>query len=160
MYTFVSFPDGRVGDAETRHLRVEQVPSPFTELEELITLCSLALGAIPTSAERSSPLRSGPVAQGWAPVLILGTGATPAGTATGIGESASRGGRGWRRGLVSVSVVDDLREEFGATSSNLVLRLFGGLVLPRTPRGRRALLCLGRMTGRRCGGARTVLRVQ
>lgn len=105
-------------------LGVEKVPGSGAELHELLALLPLALGAVPTGAEWSSALGSWTMTQWRAAVLILGAGSAPACAAAGINSSASRGRGRRRRRLVSVSIVNDLREQFGTATGDLVLCLF------------------------------------
>lgn len=137
--------------------RVEKIPSSFAEAEEFLSLGTLCLGAVATTAERSSSSgSSGSMPQRRAGTLFVVCTAAFAGTATLV-MLRNSGSWGGRRGRLVSSVVNKLGQKLSSSAGHFMLGLLGRSVLPRAA-GQWCLGLLGVLRGVTWRSRRTVAR--
>lgn len=110
--------------------RVEQIPCSVAESHELVFLGTLGLGTVTALTEWPAAHRRAAIAQGWGDARLVFIPASLVLTATATVDSVGAWKRRRRSRRLVATVVDQLWEKLWSASSELLLGLLGGLVLP------------------------------
>lgn len=100
---------------------MEEIPGSVTETEEFFLLLSLCFRAVTAGSKRTSTGGAGSVAEWRAASFVLSTGSS---LVVAIGCSTRRRGSG----RLVASIVNKLRQQFGAAPGNFLLSFLRRLV--------------------------------